>query len=408
LSKKKNLVKSTVNPSKHNLSKWQHRRKISRIALIASAIFLAAIAGIVSFGLYNSEIKPLHQPAIEVNNNTFDMAYYIEMLDAYTKNLEAESVGYMASSVTNQIVRNELIKQGAVALAVVVSNEEIETALADTEYASEDIYKEIVKSELLNNKVLEYFNAQLPHEVEQIHISVMLVEDEMAASTVISRIGSGEDFSVLMAEFSIENDENKDKLWLPEELISNPLVAGHVFTLKPDEIAKVSDEAVKKDKGYWLIEVVEIDEIKGRKIRTMLLGSHEQAEEIKGRLDTEEFNTLAAEYSQHESSESGGELGWLKVGDMGNDTFDAVAFDISLDMISDPVPDNSVETIGGYWVIELLAREEYELATESRNKLGQQDFIEWLAEQENSSTIVIHLDSESISWAVKKVHRGRN
>jgi len=375
--------------------------------MIASAIFLAVIVVIVVFGLYASEIKPLHQPSIEVNNTTFDMAYYIEMLDAYTKNLQVESLDYMADSVINQVVRNELIRQGAGALAVVVTSDEVESALAKTENASEEIYTEIVKSELLNNKVLEYFNVELPYEIEQVHVNVMLIENEMAANTVISRMGSREDFSVLMTEFSIESEGNKNQLWLPEELITNPLVAEQVSILKPGEIAKVADEAVKKDKGYWLIEITGKDEIKGRKVRAMLLGSREQAEELKARLDTEDFNVLAAEYSQHESKENGGELGWLKMGEIGNDIFDGVAFDISLDMVSDPVPDNSIETIGGYWVIELLARGKHELTAEARRKLAQENFIEWLSEQEKSSTIVIHLDSESRSWAVKKVLRGR-
>ncbi len=407
LSKKKKQVKPVINPSKDNLSKWQHRSKISRIIIIAAATFLAVIAGIVVFGLYNNEIKPLHQPAIEVNNTTFDMAYYIEMLDAYTRNMQAESVGYMVESVTNQIVRNELIRQGASALGVMVSSEEIDSALAKTENASEDIYTGIIESELLNNKVLEYFNAELPYQVEQIYINLMLVENEVAADAVILGIDNGEKFNILMAEFSIENEGNKEKLWLPEELITNSLIAEQVSTLKPGEIGKISDEAVKKNKGYWLIEVVEVDEIKGRKVRTMLLGSREQAEEIKERLDTEEFSALATEYSQHESKENGGELGWLEMGEIGNDTFDVVAFDISLDVVSDPVPDNSVETIGGYWVIELLARGEHELASETGRILAQEDFIEWLSEQEKSSIIVIHLDNESKSWAVKKVIRRR-
>ena len=139
----------------------------------------------------------------------------------------------------------------------------------------------------------------------------------------------------------------------------------------------------------------------------MLLGNRELAEDIKTRLDTEDFGDLAEEYSQHESKENGGKLGWLKMGEIGNDTFDGVAFDIALDLVSDPVVDNSVETIGGYWVIELLAREDHELAAEAGSKLAQGDFIEWLSEQENNSTIVIHLNSESKSWAVKKVLRGK-
>ena len=407
LSKNRKAVKSGTNPIWQNPSKKRDKRNIGRIALIASAIFVAVIVMIVVIGLYNNEIKPLNQPAIEVNDTSFDMAYYIEMLDAYTRNLQPESVGYMTESVANQIIRNELIRQGAGALAVVVSNEEVESAFELTEDINEDIYKDIMENELRNNKVLDYFNNELPDEVEQVQISVMLVENEVIADIVISRIDSREDFSVIMAEYSVESEGSTDDLWLPEKLIANHLVSELVSTLKPGEIGKISDETIRKDIGYWLIEVTDMDEIKGIKVRAMLVGSLEQAKEIKGRLEVEDFNTLAEEYSQHESGENGGDLGWLIMGDMGNDIFDGVAFDLSIDLVSDPVYDSSVKTLGGYWVVELLAREDHELAIEPRNVLAQEDFNMWLLEQENNSTIVNHLDSESGAWAVKKVLKGR-
>lgn len=407
MSKNRKAVKSGTNPIWQNPSKKRDKRNIGRIALIASAIFVAVIVMIVVIGLYNNEIKPLNQPAIEVNDTSFDMAYYVEMLDAYTRNLQPESVGYMTESVANQIIRNELIRQGAGALAVVVSNEEVESAFELTEDINEDIYKDIMESELRNNKVLDYFNNELPDEVEQVQISVMLVENEVIADIVISRIDSREDFSVIMAEYSVESEGSTDDLWLPEKLIANHLVSELVSTLKPGEIGKISDETIRKDIGYWLIEVTDMDEIKGIKVRAMLVGSLEQAKEIKGRLEVEDFNTLAEEYSQHESGENGGDLGWLIMGDMGNDIFDGVAFDLSIDLVSDPVYDSSVKTLGGYWVVELLAREDHELAIEPRNVLAQEDFNVWLSEQENNSTIVNHLDSKSGAWAVKKVLKGR-
>ena len=407
MSKRNKALKSSINPVKRNLSKSKHQQNISRIALIATAIFLVVIVGIILFGLYNNEIKPLNQPTIEVNNTIFDMDYYIEMLNAYTKNLQAESVEYMADSVINQIVRNELIKQGATALAVMVSNEEVEAALSKTDNADEDIYMEIAESELINNKVLDYFNDKLPYEIEQIHINIMLVEDELVANTVVSRINSGEDFGLLSTEFSIESEGSKNKIWLPEELIDNPLLSEKVSISKAGDIDKVFDGTLKKESGYWIIEVTDIDEIKGRNVRVILLGSHEQAEEVKEKLNVEDFNDLAMQYSQHDSKENGGELGWLQMGEIGNEAFDDIVFDIPLGEISGPFLDNSIETTGGYWVIELLAREIHELATETSKVLAQKNFIDWLLEQEDNSTVIIHLDSVSESWAVKKVLRGR-
>ncbi len=407
MSKNKKAVKSGANTIRQNPYKKRNKRNIGRIALIASAIFLAIIVMIVVIGFYNNEIKPLNQPAIEVNDTSFDMAYYIERFDAYTRNLQPESVSFMTESVANQIIRDELIRQGAGALAVVVSNEEVESALELTENVNEEIYIEIMESELRSNKVLDYFNNELPDEVEQVQISVMLVENEVVADTVISRIDNRENFSVMMDEYSVESEGNADDLWLPEKLIANHLVSELVFTLIPGEIGKISDETIGKDIGYWLIEVTAMDEIKGIEVSAMLLGSLEQAKEIKGRLEVEDFNTLAAEYSQHESGENGGDLGWMIIGDMGNDIFDGVAFDLPINLVSDPVYDSSVETLGGCWVVELLAREDHELAIEPRNVLAQEDFNIWLLEQENNSTIVNHLDSESTAWAVKKVLRDR-
>ncbi len=407
MSKNKKAVKPGANTIRQNPYKKRNKRNIGRIALIASAIFLAIIVMIVVIGFYNNEIKPLNQPAIEVNDTSFDMAYYIERFDAYTRNLQPESVGFMTESVANQIIRDELIRQGAGALAVVVSNEEVESALELTENVNEEIYIEIMESELRSNKVLDYFNNELPDEVEQVQISVMLVENEVVADTVIFRIDNREDFSVMMDEYSVESEGNADDLWLPEKLIANHLVSELVFTLIPGEIGKISDETIGKDIGYWLIEVTAMDEIKGIEVRAMLLGSLEQAKEIKGRLEVEDFNTLATEYSQHENGENGGDLGWMIMGDMGNDIFDGVAFDLPIDLVSDPVYDSSVETLGGCWVVELLAREDHELAIEPRNVLAQEDFNIWLLEQENNSTIVNHLDSESTAWAVKKVLRDR-
>ena len=74
---------------------------------------------------------------------------------------------------------------------------------------------------------------------------------------------------------------------------------------------------------------------------------------------------------------------------------------------SDPVRDESIETVGGYWVIQLLAREVHELSDEVKSSLSQKEFIEWLTEIENNSTITIHLDEEMKSFAVKKVTKRR-
>jgi peptidyl-prolyl cis-trans isomerase C len=387
--------------------KIRQQYKARKIIIICSAILLVSVVTLVIFGIYNSEIKPLKKTALEINDTALDMEYYVDMLDAYTKNIQPNSISYMADLVIQQIVRNELIRQGAINLNIAVTSEEIELALIQTEHGGDKIYEDIAESELLNNRIIQLFSDKLPDEMEQIHANVMLVESEEVAIDAIARIENGEEFKYLIDEYSCGIEKDGDLGWLPEELITNSIVAEEVSNLKPGAVSTVYDELAKKNIAYWLIEVTDTDDTKGKKIRAILLSNRAEAEMIKKRLETEDFEVLAEENSLYVSSEKGGELGWLKPGDMENDTFDSVAFELSTGVVSDPIPDESIETEGGYWVIQLLAREVHELNTEAKTGISQKDFIEWLSELEQSSTIAIHLDGEMKSWAAEKVMKRR-
>lgn len=404
MSKKKKPVYNVHSTEKFRPIKSQKQVKIRRIITIGGAVFLASVIILVAVGLYSSELKPLKATALEINDTVVTMDSYIDIFDAYTKNIQPEALSYMPDSVTQQIVRNELVRQGAKAMNVTVTSEEIELALIQKEDSSNKAYKDIAESELLTNKILQLFNDKLPGEMEQIHANVMLVESEAVAKDAETRIHNGETFEDLNEELSCGIEEDGDLGWRPEELITNSVIADEVASLKAGTVGIVYDEVAEKRMAYWLIEVTDINDEKGREVRSMLLSSLEEAENIKDRLETEDFEVLAEEYSLHTNN---GELGWLKPGDMGNETFDSVAFELPVGTISDPVRDESIETVGGYWVIQLLAREMHELSSEVKSSLSQKEFIEWLTEIENNSTITIHLDEEMKSFAVKKVTKRR-
>ena len=407
MNKKKKPVYNVHSTEKFRPIKSQKQFKLRRIITIGGAVFLASVIILIAVGLYSSEVKPLKETALEINDTVVTMDSYIDIFDVYTKNIQPEALSYMPDSVTQQIVRNELVRQGAKALDVTVTSEEIELALIQTEDSDNKAYKDIAESELLTNKILQLFNDGLPEEMEQIHANIMLVESEAVAKDAETRIHNGETFEDLNEELSCGIEEDGDLGWRPEELITNSVIADEVASLGAGTIGMVYDETAEKRVAYWLIEVTDIDDEKGREIRSMLLSSLEEAEDIKDRLETEDFEVLAEEFSLDTSSKEGGELGWLKPGDMENETFDSVAFELPVGTISDPVRDESIETVGGYWVIQLLAREMHELSAEVKSSLSQKEFIEWLTEIENNSTITIHLDEEMKSFAVKKVTKRR-
>jgi parvulin-like peptidyl-prolyl isomerase len=408
LAKKKKRVEPKYVPTKHQLSKWQRQKRIRRIIVIAAAAFLAGIIGWVGYGYYKSEIEPLKEIVIEVNNASFNMDYYVKTFDAYTKGMEPSLLYYMPDIITNQIVQDELIRQGANnSLGIEVTDKEIDKKIEEDKLPKDKIYCDIVAVGLLGEKIQEYFASALPDTMEQAHVQVMLVESQEVADAVMAKIESSGNFTAPIDEFSCNSQTEGDLGWLPQELMPNPLIEELAFSIKPGELGKVYDESTTKDIGYWLIEVTDKNEEKGIKVRAMLLGNKTEADEVKAKLAGGNFTALAKEYSQHDSKDDGGELGWLKQGDMNSETFDETAFSLPLNEISEPVQDKTIQTAGGYWIVKVLAREERELEEVAKTELVQKALNEWFQEQWESSIINDYIDAEKRAWAVNRVLKGR-
>ncbi len=407
MSKKQKKLEPKRVPTKRQLSKWERQRKIRRIIVIAAAVFLSGTIGYVGYGYYESNVKPLHEVVIEVNEISFSMDYYIKTLDAYTKGAEPSQLNYMSYMIPNQIVQDELVRQGAHSLGIEVTDEEIANEIEENDLPNEEVYRDIVSAGLSREKLQEYFASQLPETMEQAHIQIMLVESRKVAYDVIARMESGSDFTALVDEFSCNPQAEGDLGWLPRELISNPLVGDAAFDLEPGEVRSVHDESAGKSVGYWLIEVTEKDTEKGIKARAILLGSRQEADEVKAQLTSDNFAELADQYSQYQGQEAGGELGWLKQGDMNSDAFDEIAFDLDLNIISEPVKDGTVQTKDGYWIVKVLEKGDHELGENAREGLTMKSSDAWFKEQQENSTIENYLDEEKRNWAVDKVSQGR-
>lgn len=447
MAKKQKKVTPERTPTKHQLSKWQRQMRIRRIVIIVAVVFLAGILSWVGYEYYEdykARVGPLHEVVIEVNDVPFNMEYFVKTLDIYVDNYinntvntyvdfymqaynatREESIQWLTSNaisdlskntnnitdmiigmVADDIINAELLRQGAKNLDIEVTSEEIDAKLAELEWPNERVYQDIIRSALLQEKLGEYFGSQLPDKMEQAHVQVMLVESQEVATELIAEIEAGGNFTTLAEEFSCNSTVEGDLGWLPEELMPNTLIADAAFNLTPGEtIHRIYDKTAIKDIGYWLIEVTDKqdDEIKAR---AMLLGSEAEAEHVKAELVSRNFSSLAEEYSQHESKSEGGELGRLKRGDMGSEAFDKVAFNTTLNEVSEPVKDESVRTTGGYWLVKVVDRGDRELGETVKEELINNRYNDWLEKWAEESTIETHLDVDKKEWAINKVLEG--
>jgi parvulin-like peptidyl-prolyl isomerase len=413
LAKKQKKATPKQVPTKRQLSKWQRQTKIRRIVIIVAIVFLVGISSWVGYEYYKDyKSDPLREVVIEVNGVPFTMEYYVKILDGYTVGLNSSELYYMgdtiANDIANDIIRTELLRQGAKNLGIEVTSKEIDAKLEEVGLPSDDeVYRYMARGVLLEEKLKEYFGSQLSDTMSQAHVQAMLVESQEVATELIVEIEAGGNFTALAEEFSFSSSIEVDLGWLPEELMPNTLIANAAFNLTPGEISQpIYDKTATKDIGYWLIEVTgkQDDEIKAR---AMLLGSEAEAQYVKAELVSSNFSSLAMEYSQHKSKDEGGELGSLKPGDMGSEAFDQVAFNLPVNEVSEPVQDESVQTTGGYWLVKVIDRGNRELEENVREELIDKHYNDWFEEWTESSTIENVLDEEKRAWAIIKVLEGR-
>jgi len=412
LAKKQKKTTSERVPTKHQLSKWQRQMRIRRIVIITAVVFLAGLSSWVGYEYYKDyKSNPLREVVIEVNGVPFTMEYFVKTLDAYTQGINSTIIyqysNYFADMVADSIINAESIRQGAESLNITVTTAEIDAGLEEYELPNDSVYRDMVRASLLEEKLKGYFGSQLPDTTEQADVQVMLVESQEVASELIGEIEAGGNFTALAEDFSCNSSVEGDLGWLPRELMPNTLIANAAFNLTPGEISPpIYDKTATKNVGYWLIEVTDKqdDEIKAR---AMLLGSEAEAEHVKAELVSENFSSLAMEYSQDKSKDAGGELGLLKPGAMGSAAFDEVAFNLTVNEVSGPVKDESVQTTGGYWLVNVVDRGDHELGETVKEELLNKRYNDWRKEWADKSTIETYLDAAKKSWAINEVLAGR-
>ena len=415
MAKKQKKAPSEHVPTKHQLSKWQRQMKLRRIVIIAAAVFLVGISSWIGYGFYKDrQNDPLREVVIKVNDVQFNMGYFVDMLDVYTTGVNSTELyyygSYFAGMAADTIIHAESLRQAArEELDIEVTADEISAELENRGVPDDRIYRDLIGATLLEEKVGEHFAPGVNSTMEQAHAQVMLLKSQEVADEVMAGIEAGGNFTALAQEFACNSSVEGDLGWLPEELMPNTSIADAAFSLAPGNVSQpIYDATAVKDVGYWLIEVTGAQN-ETIDAQVMLLGSEAEAGRVKAELAAGgNFSALAGNYSQHGSKTNGGKLDGLERGDMGSTAFDQVAFNITLNQVSEPVKDESVQTTGGYWLIKVIDRGDRQIDEQTREALKNKRYSDWLEAWKENSTIENSLDEDKNAWAIDEVFKRRN
>ena len=404
----------------HQISHWEQQKKRQRLILMTGISVIVAALAIVIVGWYLGQFKPLRETVIKVNDTEFTMDYYVEMLKIEGSYHQVPDVSYVADSVLQNIPRNELTRQGALELGISVTDEEVKNVLKENDLPDKEAYRDLVRHQLLIERLLDvHFDPQVPLFAEQRQVMAMMLENEPQALDVRSKLVSGDDFSELAEEMSLEplsRSKGGDFGWVPRTILLEMLPVSIVDVIFDHEVGELSrpiyDEEAEKFVGYWLVEVLERDEDEEEAhIQIMLLGSEEEALKVRSQLEAgAEWGSLAVERSQVKGvKENKGE--WLvSPGEM-NPLVDVYAFDPDTEIgaISEPIRDENITTKGGYWLIKIPDEDtNRRIDTAYRDYLKSKALDEWVASvvDEEDNEIVNYLDAEKKSWAIEQAARG--
>jgi len=384
--------------------------KIRRIVIVAAAVFLVGISSWIGYGFYKDyKNDPLRQVVIKVNDTSFNMGYFVDTLDVYTTGVNATELyyygDYFASAVADTIINDESLKQAAKQeLDIEATADEISAELKTRGLPDNAVYRDLIGAMLLQEKVGTHFDPGANATIEEADAQVMLLESQQVADEVMAKIEAGGNFTALAQEFACNSSVKGDLGWLPEELMPNTSIGNAAFNLTPGETSQpIYDGNATKQVGYWLIEVTAAQN-QTINAQVMLLGSEAQAEQIRAELAAGgNFSALAGNYSQHASKTNGGKINGLKPGDMGSTAFDQVAFNMTLNQVSEPVKDESVQTTGGYWIVNLIDRGDRQLDEQTRGNLKDKRFSDWLGAWKEDNTITNLLDQNKNAYAIDEV-----
>jgi len=258
---------------------WSREFRLQVAAVTAFGLLLAIIGGIIAFAFfqdwYEEHVQRPRSDAVQVGETTIDLDYFARrlklMVTEYGLQEQPEQASLAVSLLANFLEGEELLRQRASTdLGVSVTPEEMELEIGDRlgltqsdpetfasaleqelkgSDLSDEEYRRMVETEVLDRKVGEVFSLSVPQTTEQVRMRQILVGTEDEARSVLERLEAGEDFGELAGEISLDSttkEEGGERGWLARDELDLSY-AVKVFDLEAYFIFEVEEKQADRE-----------------------------------------------------------------------------------------------------------------------------------------------------------------
>lgn len=203
----------------------------NRIFIIGGVVAVILIAlGVIGYGWYQTQIKPLGKTVLRVEDTKYSLGHLVRRMelerqenptfaqvdqgllqlpDLVLDRLELEGKLLAAAdelniTVTDEEVANKIKEQGNLA-------EDVEASAFATEFRrqvkesglKEHEYRQKLKADLLQEKVLNYFTFLAPQAEPQVRGRWIVSDDQQKTEDALERLKAGEDWGTVSADVSL-------------------------------------------------------------------------------------------------------------------------------------------------------------------------------------------------------------
>jgi hypothetical protein len=275
------MAKSKAQPARAEVARRRHTTKAdaerwSRIFLVGGVIAVVLIAvGVIAFGWYQTQIKPLGKTVLQVGNSKYSLGYLehrmrllrkqdptygdlaapntllvlpdvtLALLEREAKLLEA--AGSLNITATDEDVTAEIRSRGNLAADVQPSVYAAEFAKQVQDSGlSESQYVQMIRAYLLGQKVQNYFRFFAPESELQVRGQYILFGDATKADQGLQQLRAGAAFDQVAADLGITSSSSGGKAlnqqdWTPRtDTPANPSkIQDYFFGVQPGQISDV-------------------------------------------------------------------------------------------------------------------------------------------------------------------------
>jgi parvulin-like peptidyl-prolyl isomerase len=239
-------------------------------------ILVAVALAVIAYGYYTDRIAPKHATVLSVGDRDFDLSFVERRIKAEVRGapISPQQIGQAIVVVMSEIEREELTRQAAAAKGITLTEAELEAGIREDLSLDEtatrndiaarlrselvrmggfplDEYRDMVRAELLTDRLKAGFEANVPAETEHADLRIFQANTQSDALGARQRIANGESFAAVAASTSVHRSKSSagELGWIPRGALPQKLEEV-AFALHAGSISDI----VETDEGFFFLE----------------------------------------------------------------------------------------------------------------------------------------------------------